>query len=285
MPISHSGREAASATWLRIAAVSACAGVLLLLAAAGVIAAGLNVPWMLAAHASPPGEFAIVAWSSLTVLGLGTSALVVLLAADRRDGGLAALLPLTFAIGGLLTHVPKYLFGEARPAGTAIAGKLHVIGHALSGAVSMPSGHSVTAAAAAALLCAMLARGATARILIALVALLVGCSRVFVGAHWPGDVLAGFGVGLLVAALSLACARARWHEWLAARVASTGGQRVVAVLEVILAGSVLSQDTGYPEGAGMVWLLAIVALASATLRWVATLQRSAAATEARARPS
>src|SRR3954471_13464153 len=108
------------ATWLRAAAAFACAGLLLVVAGWIVIASGLNVPWMLAAHGSAPGTAAVFAWSCLTVLGLGSSALVVLLAADRGKGTLAAMLPLTFAAGGLLTHVPKYLIAERRPAATAI---------------------------------------------------------------------------------------------------------------------------------------------------------------------
>ena len=36
--------------------------------------------------------------------------------------------------------------------------------------------------------------------------LLVACSRVVIGAHWPADVVVGIGIGLLVA-----CA-ADWHE-------------------------------------------------------------------------
>jgi membrane-associated phospholipid phosphatase len=252
------------------------AGVLVLLAGVLANAFGADAAWMLGVHASAPTALGVIAWSCLTVAGLGWSVLILLLAADRRVGLLAALVVPTFILGGLLTHVPKNLLAAPRPAATSIAPHLHVIGRAFTGAVSMPSGHALAAGAAAALLCIVLARRPLARALILLAAALVAISRVVVGAHWPSDVLVGFGLGLLAGGLVAAAAASlrsgAWHAGLAMRLRSKAGQRVVAIVEVGAAAGLLKENTGYPAGTPMVWLLVALALASAVLRWRATLQ-------------
>ncbi|MGO9033990.1 bifunctional phosphatase PAP2/diacylglycerol kinase family protein [Mycobacterium sp.] len=63
---------------------------------------------------------------------------------------------------------------------------------------SLPSGH---AASAAAFVVGVGLENPTLGILLAVLAWLVGFSRVVTGAHYPGDVLAGFGIGSAIAGL------------------------------------------------------------------------------------
>lgn len=247
----------------------------LLLVLAGVLARALgwDVPWMLAVHARAPSHFAAIFWSCLTVAGLGWAALVLVLAADRCRGRLAALLVPTFLVGSVLTHIPKWLVAAPRPAGTDIAAQLHIIGTAFRGQVSMPSGHALTAAAVAALLCLCLsaARRPWLALPVCAVAVLVAFSRIVVGAHWPSDVLVGAGLGLAAVALCVAVARTgrgrTAYEALANRIATRAGQRWVAAAEVASAVGLFTERTGYPLGQPMVNALALAAFASAVLRW------------------
>ncbi len=69
---------------------------------------------------------------------------------------------------------------------------------------SLPSGHAATSAAGALILAYLLGRGAW---LLALLAAAIGFSRVYVGVHYPLDVLVGAAIGVAVAAASAALVR------------------------------------------------------------------------------
>jgi membrane-associated phospholipid phosphatase len=176
-------------------------------------------------------------------------------------------------LGSLLAHVPKILVASPRPAATAIRESLHVIGHAFTGPVSMPSGHALTVAAAATLIAVVWTgrhRVAVSYAAFALAAL-IGYSRVAVGAHWPSDVFVGFGLGLLTVVLALRFARPA--AALARRIASRAGQLWVALLELLLAAGFFSERTGYPEARPMVMAIVGVAVLSAAWRAYSILRR------------
>jgi undecaprenyl-diphosphatase len=122
-----------------------------------------------------------------------------------------ALAAVVIAGGGwLLCLVPKAVVGELRP-------PLHSVGHTLDvshATLSFPSGHTVfavTLTVAVILVC----RGTTSRIIATVVGIVfvavTAWSRLYVGAHYPTDVVGGILAGaagaLLIAWLWNLCAR------------------------------------------------------------------------------
>lgn len=144
-----------------------------------------------------------IPWAFLTWSGLGICGFVLLTSLSANEPRRVAALLLTLIIGGILVHTMKRTLQVDRPA--AFFGPDHplfqVIGKVLRKG-SMPSGHSATAFAVAALLVLHEGRATLWRHLWWVLAALQGLSRVVVGAHWPSDVLVGSGMGLLLAPLT-----------------------------------------------------------------------------------
>ena len=148
-------------------------------------------------------ELAVVDLSALG--GFAVLTLLVLLAcgylAVLRKWGDAALL-LAASIGGTwISEALKEFFGRPRPDLVA-----HVVE---TTSMSFPSGHAMLSAAIYLTLGALLARAQEARVrrnyilgAAVLLTLLIGVSRLYLGVHWPTDVLAGWCLG---AAWALIC--------------------------------------------------------------------------------
>ncbi len=114
--------------------------------------------------------------------------------------------------GWLLSTVLKESFDRQRP--TLVP---YQASHVMT--ASFPSGHSMLSAVVYLTLAALLARLTHRRVLkvyfvavALLVTFLVGCSRVYLGVHWPTDVLAGWAVGLSWAVLCWLVARHLQHR-------------------------------------------------------------------------
>ena len=109
-----------------------------------------------------------------------------------------------------LYNLVKHLVGRPRPP-PAIW-----IGH-FSGA-SFPSGHAAQSVACYLTLAVLLAAGRPPRVKIAwyggaaLIVLIVGASRIYLGAHWLTDVLGGYALGVAWVAVLLAVMLARGDQ-------------------------------------------------------------------------
>ncbi len=125
---------------------------------------------------------------------VGLLAAVAFLAKGWRRGAL--LVVVTLAGAGLLDGLLKFSFARVRPAS--------FFDYPLPGSPSFPSGHALYAATVfggLAVLLTVRIRNFPLQLAIWFVAisliLLVGISRVYLGVHYPSDVLAGYAIGII----------------------------------------------------------------------------------------
>ena len=147
---------------------------------------------------TPAGDRVMV---FITMLGDGALTLPLVLvgaAVLLLEGARRSLLALLLAQGGAALLVPlvKWLVQRPRP----------VPLYEGFDAFAFPSGHATFAAVTYGCLAVVLARGLPVRFRLpiyttaALLALAIGVSRIYLAAHWPSDVLAGWLLGLVVTA-------------------------------------------------------------------------------------
>lgn len=112
----------------------------------------------------------------------------------RTARDLAAYFFLTIGTASALVHVLKFLVGRARPELFAELGAYSLTPFANTDLYeSFPSGHSTAAGAFFGVFAMLLPK---LRPLFLVLALVIGISRVVVGAHYPSDVAAGLLLGL-----------------------------------------------------------------------------------------
>ena len=138
----------------------------------------------------------------LTLLVIVTAGYLV----AARKAATAAFVVAAVTGGALTSTLLKLLFARARP---------DIVGHLVEvHSASFPSGHALNSAVTYLTLGALLARTAGARslrIYVMAVAvsltLVIGFSRVYLGVHWPSDVIAGWCLGAAWAVLCSLIAR------------------------------------------------------------------------------
>jgi undecaprenyl-diphosphatase len=126
----------------------------------------------------------------LTLITLATAGFLV----AARKWGMAAFVVVAIAGGGLAANLLKWVFVRARP---------DLVPHLVSvDSASFPSAHAMNSAVTFLTLGVLLSRTQRDRRLKAyligtaiFLTLIVGFSRVYLGVHWPTDVVAGWSVG------------------------------------------------------------------------------------------
>lgn len=140
-----------------------------------------------------PAFVDITALGGVTALTLLTVTVIGYLIVGKRSGT-AALLAAATISGSLVGQVLKFTFVRTRPAIVPHFVEIHTL--------SYPSGHAVNSSVVFLTLGALLARAEPTRrlriyVMMAAMAFtaLIGCSRIYVGVHWPTDVIAGWAIG------------------------------------------------------------------------------------------
>lgn len=135
----------------------------------------------------------ITALGGVTVLSLITLAVICYLCLQRKSHT-AFVVFIAVAGGMILSTLLKAIFGRPRP---DVVSHLYHAFHS-----SFPSGHSMMAAVTYLTLGALLAKSQPNRLLklyfislAMIITAIVGVSRIYIGVHWPSDVLGGWAAG------------------------------------------------------------------------------------------
>jgi membrane-associated phospholipid phosphatase len=209
--------------------------------------------------------------SCATILGQGLSAAMLLSPALLRAPNQVMAGLLAAPVAMVLSWLLKGLIDSPRPAAVLDPGSIHIVGMRLAAHNSFPSGHSITAFLVVSVLLAARPRWPAA-VAIAGVGIAVALSRVAVGAHWPSDVLAGAGLGLL-AGVAGSEMSLRWG------IGSRPLARPLLALVVLACAAPLAWiDLGYPMARPLQWILAALGASMAvTALWRAWATRTVAA--------
>lgn len=154
---------------------------------AGDLATPAGPPWLKNAFAD------ITSLGGTTVITLVTVIAIAYLATAGRPR-LGVLMGMSVAVGAVVEHLMKLGFDRARP---------NIVPHLVEvHSLSFPSGHAMLSAMTYLTLGALLAEAQTRWRLRGFIfgtsvtlTLLIGVSRVYLGVHWPTDVLAGWTAG------------------------------------------------------------------------------------------
>lgn len=229
------------------------AAVVLIAAAGALMALDVNRPLFLTLNEAGTALPAW-AWQWITFLGDTHTAVVVAFLFGLRWPQIFWATVFAAIIGTLATHGGKELFGLSRPPGVLDTDTFRVIGKAYRNN-AFPSGHTLTAFTLAGAVTPFLRHWGWRTLLLG-GAGVVGLSRIMVGIHWPADVLAGAGCGLLAGLLGVAAAR-RWPAGMRPRV-----HMALAAIFTAAAVALFWHDGRYPAAIHLARPLSVIAVAA-----------------------
>ena len=230
-----------------------------LVAGLGLAHSGLNHTWFVRINAWAP--MVPLTASALSVLGLGSAMFILAATAGLRQPLVPAALLLTLLGGGLAVQLMKSGLALPRPSAVLEPQDLHVVGTLIRGR-AMPSGHTALYAAVATLAWFMPAHTGSRRwrwglaAALSLLAVAGALARTVVGAHWPSDLLAGAGLGML----------AGWQR-VATALVSRAGSRAMVALVVATSASLWVAERDYPQAEALHAVLALLGLVAAVGWW------------------
>jgi membrane-associated phospholipid phosphatase len=192
-------------------------------------------------------------WANFTILGDTLTAVPVMLLFIRKRPDLVWAGIIASVIGTLAVNVVKTYYNVPRPPTVISRELINITGPVLL-SHSFPSGHTVTIFTIAGILMFFF-RSFYLRISLIILALLVGISRVAVGVHWPGDVLAGAAFGIIFATAGVFFVRKLgWNRMIWAQL--TAGF-ILILADIYL---LIFHATGYAQAVYFQRLLAIIFL-------------------------
>ncbi len=192
----------------------------------------------------------ILQWMTTFGDGIFVASLMLLLAYRRAPLLLTVLIG--SVIAGLLSHYLKRFFGADRPPAALEEGAFRLVGKAYQ-TRSFPSGHTITAFLMASV-CYCFFVQPWQRVLVVTLAVLAGLSRVWLGVHWPLDVIAGAAIGLGSGLVAVMLAQ-RW-----AAKTHAGVTIFTLLLLSITAIVALVEPNDYAQAQVLISLVALVAL-------------------------
>ncbi len=192
-------------------------------------------------------------WAGMTLFGDSLIAFTLLLPLIGKRPDMIWVAFLAAVVAMLWVHGLKPVLDIPRPTAVLPLEAIRVIGPEIH-ARAFPSGHTATAFTLAGVV-ALGIRSFPLRLLLIVLATLVGVSRVAVSAHWPMDVLGGAFGGWLAATLGWVWSR-HW-TWGTCPL----GQRVLALILTFAAlYLLLGYDARYHDADGLKLAIGLLAL-------------------------